>query len=83
MGAWAGRTGNTGEKLVGRGLDARNGDSQEGVKRGLTISRNKKSRWRAEGTRAHHGSVVLAIACWSIGQLSKKLCGTHKKGRRV
>lgn len=57
-------------------------DSQEGVKGGLTISRNKKLRWRDEGARAHRGGVVLATACWSGGQLSKKLCSIHKKGRR-
>lgn len=34
------------EKLSGFGADDHNSDGQEGVKGGLGISQNKKSRWR-------------------------------------
>ena len=44
-----GLTGNIREKLDGRGVDHHNSDCHEGVKGGLRISRNDKSRQKDEG----------------------------------
>lgn len=38
------------EKLAGQGVNHHNSDYQEGVKGGLRVSRNKKSRWNDKGT---------------------------------
>lgn len=57
---WAGGTGNTEEQLAGSGMDHHNPNSQEEVKGGLRISRNKKLRRREKETQG----IVMVMWFW-------------------